>query len=583
MAPERSQPTLLMRRMGHSVGGTRADIPSLGQGARSYDYDEIGNLKDKGGLVYAYPEPGATSVRPHAVTRITGSVAGQGNPAFSYDANGNLLSGLGRSYGWSSFDQANRIDKLDGAGQAVQRTGFRFGPEHQRVVQTVAPVTAGVAGAATRTIRYAGAVEKEEDAQAGTTTIRTYLPGGLGYVQEVVSGTGVAATAEGARVARYFLKDRLGSPIAIMDDSRAVLQRLSYDAWGRRRGADGSDDAGQGLGSLANTQDHSGYTGQEQLDELGLVHLNGRIYDPIVGRMVSADPTVPQPFNPEALNRYSYVYNSPLGYVDPTGYSADGVQTLPLIRVVAQNGENTSGSLQSVGVKSGFAMSVVALPGGAMFELAERKVRQYATGSRIAKVTRYATALARNKQAAALVARLVAKQALKSAVAVALTGGVGTVLVVVSTVDTAHDVWNIMAEAAAQEDAAAQAPPAVETGADTYGSPGGGCGQEHHICTNKNEKSAKNGGPWTPRFRAMFEKANMELEDAENVVQVKNHVGPHSPEYHRYVFRFLEGRTEGLSGAEYSSALRSGLKELAEQIRTPGTPLNDMITKRWKP
>jgi RHS repeat-associated protein len=316
-----------------------------------------------------------------------------------------------------------------------------------------------------RTIRYAGAVEKEEDAQAGTTTIRTYLPGGLGYVQEVVSGTGVAATAEGARVARYFLKDRLGSPIAIMDDSRAVLQRLSYDAWGRRRGADGSDDAGQGLGSLANTQDHSGYTGQEQLDELGLVHLNGRIYDPIVGRMVSADPTVPQPFNPEALNRYSYVYNSPLGYVDPTGYSADGVQTLPLIRVVAQNGENTSGSLQSVGVKSGFAMSVVALPGGAMFELAERKVRQYATGSRIAKVTRYATALARNKQAVALVARLVAKQALKSAVAVALTGGVGTVLVVVSTVDTAHDVWNIMAEAAAQEDAAAQAPAPAASGA----------------------------------------------------------------------------------------------------------------------
>jgi RHS repeat-associated protein len=98
---------------------------------------------------------------------------------------------------------------------------------------------------------------------------------------------------------------------------------LSYDAWGRRRNADGSDDAGAGWGSLKNTQDHSGYTGHEHLDQLGLVHMNARLYDPIVGRHTSADPTVPDPANLQSLNRYSYVLNNALAFVDPTGLAPE--------------------------------------------------------------------------------------------------------------------------------------------------------------------------------------------------------------------------------------------------------------------
>lgn len=75
----------------------------------------------------------------------------------------------------------------------------------------------------------------------------------------------------------------------------------------------------------------------------------------------------------------------------------------------------------------------------------------------------------------------------------------------------------------------------------------------------------------------------MKLEDPENVVKVEGHVGPHPPEYHRFILRYLEGRTEGLVGEEYANALRSGLRELAEQIRTPGTKLNELLTTRWKP
>jgi RHS repeat-associated protein len=67
------------------------------------------------------------------------------------------------------------------------------------------------------------------------------------------------------------------------------------------------------------SQTTRGFTGQEELD-FGLVHLNGRIYDPLIARMMSADPMVPDPLNGQAWNRYSYVVNNPLAFTDPSGY-----------------------------------------------------------------------------------------------------------------------------------------------------------------------------------------------------------------------------------------------------------------------
>jgi RHS repeat-associated protein len=63
-----------------------------------------------------------------------------------------------------------------------------------------------------------------------------------------------------------------------------------------------------------------GYTGHEMLDDLGLVHMNGRIYDPLIGRFLSGDILVQFPNKLQSYNRYSYVLNNPLKYSDPTGY-----------------------------------------------------------------------------------------------------------------------------------------------------------------------------------------------------------------------------------------------------------------------
>src|SRR5581483_813279 len=69
------------------------------------------------------------------------------------------------------------------------------------------------------------------------------------------------------------------------------------------------------------SQTTRGFTGEEQLQVASLVHLNGRVYDSLLARFTSADPTVTDPTNPQGWNRYSYVGNDPLAFTDPNGFS----------------------------------------------------------------------------------------------------------------------------------------------------------------------------------------------------------------------------------------------------------------------
>ncbi|RKH41419.1 AHH domain-containing protein [Corallococcus sicarius] len=105
--------------------------------------------------------------------------------------------------------------------------------------------------------------------------------------------------------------------------------------------------------------------------------------------------------------------------------------------------------------------------------------------------------------------------------------------------------------------------------------------QRHHLATIRNEKSAKNGGPWTPPFRRLFKKAGMELKDPENIVEVKGHRGPHPQEYHELVMRRLSTATRTCrTVVQCREALTRELQELAQEANTPGTVLNNLLTSR---
>ncbi len=64
-----------------------------------------------------------------------------------------------------------------------------------------------------------------------------------------------------------------------------------------------------------------GFTGHEHLDSVGLIHMNGRVYDPVVGRFLSADPFIDWGLGTQGVNRYGYVGNNPLSFTDPSGYT----------------------------------------------------------------------------------------------------------------------------------------------------------------------------------------------------------------------------------------------------------------------
>jgi RHS repeat-associated protein len=126
-----------------------------------------------------------------------------------------------------------------------------------------------------------------------------------------------------AQETRYLHKDHLGSIDTITDENGQLVEKFSFDAWGQRRDPNtwGALTEAQLL-DIA-TQDLTtdrGFTGHEHLDEVQLIHTNGRLYDPVIGRFLSADPYVQAPTFSQSLNRYSYVLNNPLSLVDPSGF-----------------------------------------------------------------------------------------------------------------------------------------------------------------------------------------------------------------------------------------------------------------------
>ena len=119
--------------------------------------------------------------------------------------------------------------------------------------------------------------------------------------------------------------DHLGSIVAEFNPHKNTWEYFGYDAWGRRYLYENGEKHYFDQ-KIVNCQlsivnfFQRGYTGHEHLDLLGLINMNGRMYDPMLGRFLSPDPYVQSPTFSQSFNRYSYVWNNPLRYIDPSGY-----------------------------------------------------------------------------------------------------------------------------------------------------------------------------------------------------------------------------------------------------------------------
>ena len=144
--------------------------------------------------------------------------------------------------------------------------------------------------------------------------------GKIGIYQEEGSTNGTGTVTRS-----YIHKDHLGSVIATSDGT-TNMTFYSYDAWGQQRDPDDWSPLADPITDNSELITDRGYTGHEMLSGLDLIHMNGRIYDPVIGRMISPDPLIQEPNNLQSFNRYSYVMNRPLSLSDPSGFVASGLE-----------------------------------------------------------------------------------------------------------------------------------------------------------------------------------------------------------------------------------------------------------------
>jgi len=446
--------------------------------SESYLYNTIGNITYKSDIgSYTYPPSGGGSVRPHAVTTA-------GSNSYTYDNNGNMLSRTenGTSY-TQAWDEENRLALVTVGGQ-------------------------------TTTFAYDGDGTLVKKVQGGQTTI--YV--GKHYEKNI--NTGVATSyyyANGQRVAMrvgstvsYLHSDYLGSASLATDANGAVVANSAtryYPYGGTRSG-------GSGLPTDRR------FTGQRQEAALGLYDYGARYYDPLVGRFISADAVVPNPGNPQDLNRYTYGRNNPLTYIDDDGH-------LPIIPLL---------------IIGGIVVAMKAIDYGwtAWDSYQSLKVIKDPNASQAAK-----------EEAAA---NLIMTAAFE------LAEPDDLLPVALPLDDLARKGILKLGKEAGQEIAERAGKEAGE---------GAGRTIRHHIATNKNWLRDPQ---WSKHFQELFAKGGMSLDDAANIMKLPPELhggGSHAQGYHQWVYGELEKAIAGLKDpAQIRAVLEARLRAIAEELKT---------------
>ena len=216
-----------------------------------------------------------------------------------------MTSRNGNSVTWTSY---NFPQTINGTGES---TTFDYGPNHQYWRQTYN----GPSGS--ETTYYLNKLVEKVDTATGSDW-RHYIFGPSGVVAIY------SRQSSGTNAVHYMLSDHQESVASLLTSTGASYVNESFAPFGARRNpVTWSGAPTTGDQNLINAVTRVGYTGQQMLGNMGLIHMNGRVQDSTLGRFLSADPYVVDPSNTQSFNRYSYVLNNPLSYIDPSGFDCD--------------------------------------------------------------------------------------------------------------------------------------------------------------------------------------------------------------------------------------------------------------------
>lgn len=276
----------------------RQDV--LNKNTERFGYDNLNRLTSIGDLSVVYADNGnitsmdgvgmmeyGTTSRPYQITALC-------------PESDNLVPSRVQNVSYTCYSRPSIL--TEGGRSAA----FTYDGEGKRVKMYVAD------GSTPLLTRYYVGDRYEFDQTSGGTKERLYL-GGDAYSAPMV----LQRENGGNWVAYNIGRDYLGSITHIVTLDGTLVAEYSYDPWGRLRDPETLEIYAAGEESELFLG--RGFTGHEHLTWLGLINMNARLYDPLLGRFLSPDPYVQAPEFTQNFNRYSYALNNPLRYTDVTG------------------------------------------------------------------------------------------------------------------------------------------------------------------------------------------------------------------------------------------------------------------------
>ncbi len=255
----------------------------------AWTYEQNGNIASLNSSAWSY-----NADPDHGVSTAQASSANFSQINYGYDLNGNVVSrsvlatlgGTTTTYQYS-YDEQNELESITRNSASLAAFGVLEGELLKSTVNGT-------------TTYYIGSDAEYSQGSSLVRTYNCYFGDQLVAVQEVVGNPIFPSSTN----LTYLYHDHLGSTTVAIDATTSKAQYLPYG--GRLDSVD--------LGTSYT------YTGQQALDGLDILNYGARWYDPLTGRFLQPDTIVPQPFNPQSLNRYAYCLNNPIKYTDPTGH-----------------------------------------------------------------------------------------------------------------------------------------------------------------------------------------------------------------------------------------------------------------------